>query len=103
MKSNIDPSFTRRFNSIIEFENPDTAERLQLWKNYLPQTAKLDKKVNMEEVARKYHLTGANIVNVIQYAGLQTLEKQSRTISAADLLKGIQKEYEKEGKMMRLE
>jgi ATP-dependent 26S proteasome regulatory subunit len=57
----------------------------------------------MEEVARKYHLTGANIVNVIQYAGLQTLEKQSRTISAADLLKGIQKEYEKEGKMMRLE
>jgi AAA+ superfamily predicted ATPase len=103
MKSNIDPSFTRRFNSIIEFENPDTAERLQLWKNYLPQTAKLDKKVNMEEVARKYHLTGANIVNVIQYAGLQTLEKQSRTISAADLLKGIQKEYEKEGKMMRME
>jgi ATP-dependent 26S proteasome regulatory subunit len=57
----------------------------------------------MEEIARKYHLTGANIVNVIQFAGLQTLEKRSRTIAVADLLKGIQKEYEKEGKMMRLE
>lgn len=103
MKSNIDPSFTRRFNSIIEFDNPDTSERLQLWKNYLPPVAKLDKKVNLEEIARKYHLTGANIVNVIQFAGLHTLEKKSQTISAADLLAGIQKEYEKEGKMMRLE
>jgi len=103
MKSNIDPSFTRRFNSIIEFENPDIAEREQLWKNYLPKMAKLDKKVNIGEVARKYHLTGANIVNVIQFAGLKTLEKKSQTISSEDLLKGIQKEYEKEGKMMRLE
>ncbi|HDR52075.1 MAG TPA: ATP-binding protein, partial [Mariniphaga anaerophila] len=42
MKSNIDSSFTRRFNSIIEFDNPDTSERLQLWKNYLPPVAKLD-------------------------------------------------------------
>ena len=103
MKSNIDPSFTRRFNSIIEFDNPDTSERLQLWKNYLPPVAKLDKKVSLDEIARKYHLTGANIVNVIQFAGLQTLQKDSKTILAEDLLKGIQKEYEKEGKMMRLE
>jgi AAA+ superfamily predicted ATPase len=102
MKSNIDPSFTRRFNSIIEFDNPDTAERVKLWKNYLPKMAKLDKKVNIGEIARKYHLTGANIVNIIQFAGLQTLEKKSKTISSEDLLKGIQKEYEKEGKMMRL-
>lgn len=103
MKSNIDTSFTRRFNSIIEFDNPDTSERLQLWKNYLPVVAKLDSKVSLEEVARKYHLTGANIVNVIQFAGLQTLEKKSKTILSDDLLKGIQKEYEKEGKMMRLD
>ncbi len=103
MKSNIDASFTRRFNSVIEFDNPDTSERLQLWRNYLPSIAKLDKKVNMDEIARKYHLTGANIVNVIQFAGLQTLQKKSKTISQEDLLKGIQKEYEKEGKMMRLE
>ncbi|WP_372936546.1 ATP-binding protein [Mariniphaga sediminis] len=103
MKANIDPSFTRRFNSIIEFENPDMAERIKLWKNYLPPVAKLDHKIRVEEIARKYHLTGANIVNVIQYAGLQTLGKNSKTILADDLLKGIQKEYEKEGKMMRLE
>lgn len=103
MKSNIDSAFTRRFNSMIEFENPDTNERLQLWKTYLPPSASIAKTVNIEDVARKYQLTGANIVNVIQFAGLQTLKKNSSTISADDLLKGIQKEYEKEGKMIRSE
>lgn len=100
MKSNIDTSFTRRFNSIIKFENPNTAERVQLWKNYLPAGIPLEKKLNMEVIARKYHLTGANIVNVVQYAGLQTLQKKNECIAANDILKGIQKEYDKEGKMM---
>jgi SpoVK/Ycf46/Vps4 family AAA+-type ATPase len=103
MKSNLDSSFTRRFNSIIEFDHPDATERLQLWKNYFPTTSERKTKIDLEEIARKYHLTGANIVNVIQFAGLQTLEKKSATISADDLLKGIRKEYEKEGKMMRQE
>ena len=51
----------------------------------------------------KYEITGANIVNVIQYAGLRTIEKKSKVISANDLFLGIQKEYEKEGKMIRKE
>ncbi len=103
MKSNLDTSFTRRFNSIIEFDHPDATERLQLWRNYFPRVAVNRSMIDLEEIARKYHLTGANIVNVIQFAGLQTLEKKSGTISSDDLLKGIRKEYEKEGKMMRQE
>jgi hypothetical protein len=103
MKANIDAAFTRRFNSIIEFENPDVTERLLLWKNYLPKNVKPDKNISMEEIARKYELTGANIVNIIHYAGLQTLRKKSKIISAEDLLKGIQKEYRKEGKMIRID
>lgn len=100
MKSNIDSSFTRRFNSIIKFENPNSTERLKLWQNYLPDRISLDQNINIEEVARKFHLTGANIVNVIQYACLQTLEKKKDCISAIDLKNGIGKEYQKEGKMM---
>ena len=102
MKSNIDSSFTRRFNSLIEFENPATIERVKLWKNYLPKAARLSKKIDLSEISQKYELTGANIVNVIQFAGLQTMEKKSNTISEEDLLKGIQKEYFKEGKMINL-
>jgi ATP-dependent 26S proteasome regulatory subunit len=57
----------------------------------------------MDDLARKFEITGANIVNVIHYAGLKTLERQSTTISYDDLMKGIQKEYQKEGKMIRME
>jgi len=102
MKSNIDSSFTRRFNSLIEFEYPTVSERAKLWKNYLPKVARLSKKIDLSEISQKYELTGANIVNVIQFAGLQTLEKKSNTILEEDLLKGIQKEYFKEGKMINL-
>ena len=103
MKTNIDSSFTRRFNSIIEFENPGVSERLRLWKNYIPSRIEIDKNISLKEIARKYDITGANIVNVIQYAGLKTVEKKSKTIAFEDLLKGIQKEYLKEGKMIRVE
>lgn len=105
MKGNIDSAFTRRFNSIIEFENPGTTERVRLWENYIPSEIALDleKEISLKEIAQKYNLTGANIVNVIQYAGLKTLEKSSKKIAKEDLLKGIQKEYEKEGKMIRKE
>lgn len=103
MKSNIDASFTRRFNTIIEFENPGVEERERLWKNYIPQKIKTDRKISIKDIARKYDITGANIVNVIQYAGLQTLQKKSATILYEDLIAGIQKEYFKEGKMIRKE
>ena len=100
MKSNIDTSFTRRFNSIVEFENPGVQERQKLWENYLPEKVKLNEDISLKEMARNYELTGANIVNVIQYTGLKTLEKKSRKISKTDLLNGIKKEYLKEGKMI---
>jgi len=99
LKSNIDTAFTRRFNVMVEFENPGTAERKLLWENYLPSKIKLGAGVELENIARKYELTGANIVNVIHYAGLKTLEEKSDTISLENLMIAIRKEYIKEGKM----
>ena len=103
MKSNIDTSFTRRFNTIIEFENPGIEERERLWNNYIPENIKVDRTVSIKDISKKYELTGANIVNVIHYVGLQTLKKRLRSISYKDLIKGIQNEYFKEGKMIRKE
>ena len=100
LKSNIDSAFTRRFNAIIEFEIPSAQERLVLWQNNIPKNVRLDHQVKLEEIARKYEVNGANIVNIIHFACLKTLEKNSETISLSDLLNGIQKEYMKEGKMI---
>ncbi len=98
---NIDTSFTRRFNSMIEFDNPGVAEREMLWTNYIPSAIKLDKRISLKEIAARYDLTGSNIVNIIHYAGLKTLEKNLPAISFEDLKKGIHREYIKEGKMIK--
>lgn len=99
-KANIDTAFTRRFQSIIEFEVPSYSERLQLWKNNLPKGIKIAEDVNLNELSKKYDITGANIVNIIQYACLRTLEDENENINLNHILQGIKKEYVKEGKMM---
>jgi len=101
MKANIDSSFTRRFNSFIEFENPGVQERQKLWQNYIPENVVLSSAIKWFEIAKNYELSGANIVNVIHYAGLQTFQKGNKKLEVEDLLNGIRKEYRKEGKMLR--
>ncbi|MCF6350618.1 MAG: ATP-binding protein [Flavobacteriaceae bacterium] len=97
-KNNIDTAFSRRFQSMIEFEMPKQAERLRLWKNNLPKNIPLEKSIFLEELSRKYTITGSNIVNVVQYACLETLANNDKEIKEAYILKGIKKEYLKEGK-----
>lgn len=99
-KTNIDTAFTRRFQSIIEFEVPSYGERLQLWENNLPKGIKIAEDVDLNELSKKYDITGANIVNIIQYACLRTLEDENESINLHHLIQGIKKEYVKEGKMM---
>jgi len=100
LKNNMDMAFTRRFQSIIEFESPGAAERLMLWNTNLPKQLPLAADVSLNEVSRMYDLTGANIVNVVQFACLKTAEAGNTEITAEFLIEGIKKEYIKEGKMM---
>ncbi|WP_108802523.1 ATP-binding protein [Aquimarina sp. Aq107] len=101
-KNNIDTAFTRRFQSIIEFENPSYKERLSLWKKNLPDKIALDKSISLEEVSKKYALTGANIINVVQYICLKTIASKHESILLETILEGIKKEYLKEGKMVTI-
>ena len=101
-KSNIDTAFTRRFQSMIEFELPTSAERLALWKNNLPRTINVEKTMDLEELSKKYEITGANIVNVIQYACLKTISEKNTSILKSHILEGVKKEYQKEGKSLHL-
>ena len=101
-KNNIDTAFTRRFQSMIEFEAPSHEERYRLWENNLPKNVTLAKDVSLEELSRKYAITGANIVNIIQYACLKTISEDSTIVKKRSLLEGIKKEYVKEGKTISI-
>lgn len=98
-KSNIDPAFVRRFNSIIYFPMPNSTERLEIWKKSLPPKAILDKDVDLVSIAAKYEVTGAAIVNVIHYASLQSIFRNSTVLTRQDIIAGFKNEYEKEDRV----
>ncbi len=99
-KSNIDDAFVRRFQSIIYFPIPKTKERLILWQQAFPQAAQLSASVNLPLLAKKYELTAASIMNIVQYCCLCSLDQGGQAISMDDIVYAIKREYGKEGKML---
>lgn len=99
-KGNIDAAFVRRFQFIIEFEVPGEEERFQLWQDNFPAGVTIDPKVSLRKIAKQYELTGANIVNIIQYSCLKAASDESTLITDEYIMSGIKREYQKEGKLM---
>jgi len=57
------------------------------------------KNLNLAEVAKRYKLTGGNIINAVHIASLDALNRKSDEISLDSVLHGIRREMEKEGKI----
>ncbi|WP_449387005.1 ATP-binding protein [Chryseobacterium lineare] len=99
-KNNMDKAFTRRFHSCIQFNNPKQEERLRIWQQNLPEQLQLEG-IDLEQIARRYELTGSNIMNVIQDVSLKAiaLKDPDYKVSLEMLLESIRKEYIKEDKI----
>lgn len=98
-KTNIDEAFIRRFQSVIHFPMPNQQERQAIWEKSIPPNLKLAPDVPLSSIARKYELTGASIMNVVQYCCLQALHLKRNTVNEEMLLTGIKREFLKEGKV----
>lgn len=101
-KSNIDDAFMRRFQSIIHFPMPGAAERLTLWQKSFPEKMQTNS-LNLPALAQRYELSGASILNVVQYAALRSLERANGQPAAVrileeDVREGVVREFGKEGK-----
>lgn len=94
-KDNIDDAFLRRFQSIILFPKPTSEIRHELWKKYFAQfdTGSID----FESIAGDYEITGGSILNVLRYCSIVSAQRGDRKIKKDDILKGIKKEFLKEG------
>ena len=98
LKQNIDDAFLRRFQSMIYFPMPKTAERLRIWRNAFSPKAILEASISLERIADRYDLSGGTIMNVVRYASLKALSRQENTITLTDLEDGIRRELLKEGR-----
>ncbi len=101
LKNNIDAAFTRRFHSMVEFEQPGEEERLKMWLDYIPEMLQLADDVSIVDISKRYHLSGSNILNVVQYACLKTADANSHKLTLPVLIDGIKKEYIKEGRVFK--
>jgi hypothetical protein len=100
LRSNLDDAFIRRFQSVIHFPMPGKEERYRLWSSALPPGARLGDDVDLERIAEEFELSGASIVNTIQYCLIMSLESRDEIIDRNLMVRGIRKELQKEGKTL---
>ncbi len=100
-KTNIDEAFLRRFQSVVYFPLPGPEERYALWQKVMPQHRDVQTPDSKEllTIAKKYELTGANIVNIVQFCCLSALANHTTEITLEALKTGIEREFQKEGKV----
>jgi hypothetical protein len=98
-KNNIDNAFMRRFQSVINFTMPTATERLQLWQQTKPQIVSLTDDIALGELAEKYELSGASILNILHVSTIRALESGG-PITKPMLLEEIGKEFFKENKTL---
>lgn len=98
-RTNIDEAFTRRFQSIIHFPFPRTEERLALWQKALPTQVTVTENVNWSQIAARFELTGANIINIVQHSLLTMMADGKQVLDYQQIENGIVRELVKEGKL----
>lgn len=99
-RDNLDKAFTRRFQTVVNFPMPASAERLRIWRAAIPPIWELDPKVNIAALADKYELAGGSIMNVVRHCALRAARRGGVKIFEEDLLDGIRKEFRKSGRIL---
>ena len=97
LRGQLDKAFTRRFEAIVEFPEPDAAVREALWRLHLPPAAPLAPDVNLHELAEWYALAGAQIKNAALAAAFLAASRQER-IAQRHFLWAIEREFDKAGR-----
>ena len=97
-RMNLDAAFTRRFDYIVDFPEPDAAARLILWQLHLPPNAPLHHDIDLVQLADWYPICGAQIRSAALGAAFLAAAESS-AISQRHLVGAIEREYDKASKV----
>lgn len=97
LRSQLDAAFSRRFEFIVEFPEPDAPVRAALWRLHLPEQAPLAPDVDLAELADWYALSGAQIKNAA-LAGAFLAASAGQHIHQRHFLWAIEREFDKAGR-----
>ena len=96
LRSSIDPAFLRRFHIVVDFDLPETEDRLKLWRRHLPPRAPLATSLDLLLVAQTVRLSGAAIENAALHASYLAADSRG-VIAMPDIVAGIWHELSKDG------
>ncbi len=99
--ANLDEAFTRRIHFIIDYPFPDEDTRLRLWELLIPKNIERDGDVDLKEFAAAYKIAGGNIRNAVVTAIYEAAANDMTKINKAGLLRGVEREYQKMGKVFK--
>jgi hypothetical protein len=99
LRENLDPAFTRRFHRVVHFPRPSKDDRLRLWQLAFPGAAPLDSRLDLG-VLSELELTGSGIVSAARTACLQAADRESKTVCADDVVDGIERQFQTEGRLL---
>ncbi|MBU2569110.1 MAG: ATP-binding protein [Gammaproteobacteria bacterium] len=99
-RANIDEAFVRRFQAIIHFPMPGADERYEIWRKTIPEQLEVHIDIDWRQVANRYELSGASILNVTHYCAVEIIAAQSARLDLKRLETAIQREFIKEGKVV---
>lgn len=99
-RGNIDDAFVRRFQTIIHFPMPRPEERYELWRKAFPPQIAIADEIDWRQVATRFELSGAEIMNVTHYCAIEALADQSQALDYKRLKAAILRELIKGGKVV---
>ncbi|HYW26292.1 MAG TPA: ATP-binding protein [Terriglobales bacterium] len=99
LRSNLDEAFARRLDILIDFPEPEEADRLRLWRRCLGTAAPREDDLDLEFLARAFKVSGGNIRNIVVAAAYAAAE-DGAPISMGHLVRATQREYRKLGRMV---
>jgi SpoVK/Ycf46/Vps4 family AAA+-type ATPase len=94
LSENIDPAFRRRIRFSLGFPRPDTAHRVSLWRQHIPEEAPLAPDVDIEALARAFQITGAQIRDAVFKAATRAILRagDDKRLTQDDLLQAAGEE-----------
>jgi len=98
LRANLDESFTRRIDVIVDFPTPDAAARRALWRMHLPDRLPQAPDVDLSFLADRFSLSGGEIRNICLTAAYLAAESDS-PVGMADLIRATGREYRKLGRL----
>lgn len=98
-EASIDGAFRRRLSMHVRFPVPDEAAREKLWRSMLPERAPVSAILGLDELARRYAMSGGYIRNAVLRAAFLAADEDG-PITADLLAHAAQLEYEAMGKVV---